>query len=105
MDVYTHIAYTWFVEFIETPLFTQLLAPYLGDDDYRELQRRLALDPEAGDVIPWNGRFSKAPLARHAAGQGQTRRPSSHLLLPGWRFADLAVHDVRQRRDRGPELK
>ncbi len=47
------------MEFIEAPLFTQFLPDYLGDDDYRELQRHLAQDPEAGDVIPGTGGFRK----------------------------------------------
>ena len=38
------------VEFIEAPVFTQLLAEYLRDDEYRELQLHLARDLEAGDV-------------------------------------------------------
>ena len=47
------------MEFIEAPLFTQLLANYLEDDGYRELQLHLARDPEAGDVIPGTGGFRK----------------------------------------------
>jgi len=33
------------VEFVEAPLFTRLIAGYLGDDDYRELQRELVQNP------------------------------------------------------------
>ena len=36
------------MEFIEAPLFTQLLPEYLTDDEYAELQIYLANDPEAG---------------------------------------------------------
>jgi hypothetical protein len=36
------------VEFIEAPLFTQLLPEYLTDDEYADLQLYLASDPEAG---------------------------------------------------------
>ena len=38
------------VTFIETRLFTSLLSKYLGDDEYSDLQRALATNPEAGDV-------------------------------------------------------
>lgn len=51
------------MEFIEAPLFTQLLPEYLTDDEYAELQLYLANDPEAGDVIPGTGGFRKAPHA------------------------------------------
>ncbi len=36
------------LEFIEAPLFTQLLPDYLSDDDYGDLQIHLAKNPEAG---------------------------------------------------------
>jgi hypothetical protein len=35
------------VEFIEAPLFTQLLSNYFSDDDYLELQLFLARNPDA----------------------------------------------------------
>lgn len=47
------------MEFVEAPLFTQLLRDYLNDDDYRRLQAALAENPEAGDVIPGSGGFRK----------------------------------------------
>jgi hypothetical protein len=47
------------VEFIEAPLFTQLLDDYLTDDEYRALQIFLAEAPEAGDLIPGTGGFRK----------------------------------------------
>jgi hypothetical protein len=71
MDLYTHCAYTLAVEFIETPLFTELVSGYLGDDDYRNLQRRLALDPEAGDVIRGTGGFRKLRWRDTRRGKGK----------------------------------
>jgi hypothetical protein len=43
------------VEFLEAPLFTQLLPEFLTDDAYRELQQYLAREPETGDIIPGTG--------------------------------------------------
>jgi hypothetical protein len=40
------------LEFVEAPVFSRLVAEYVSDDAYRELQLHLARDPEAGDVIP-----------------------------------------------------
>lgn len=59
------------MEFIEAPLFTQLLPEYLTDDDYAELQLYLASDPEAGDVMPGTGGFRKVRWADRRRGQGR----------------------------------
>jgi len=59
------------LEFIEAPLFTQLLPEYLNDDEYRELQFHLANDPEAGDVIQGTGGFRKLRWADPRRGQGR----------------------------------
>ena len=58
------------MEFIEAPLFTQLLSEYLTDDEYAELQHYLANDPEAGDVIPGTGGFRKVRWATRGVGKG-----------------------------------
>ena len=47
------------VTFVETPLFTQLLAGYLNDEAYGELQGHLASHPPAGAVIPGSGGVRK----------------------------------------------
>jgi hypothetical protein len=59
------------LEFIEAPVFTQLLPRYLTDDEYRELQLQLARDPESGDVIPGSGGFRKVRWADRRRGQGK----------------------------------
>lgn len=59
------------MEFIETPLFTQLLPRYLTDDEYADLQLYLASDPVAGDVIPGTGGFRKVRWADRRRGQGR----------------------------------
>lgn len=47
------------MEFVEAPAFTRHLSDYLTDDGYRELQNRLAAQPDSGDVIPGTGGFRK----------------------------------------------
>ena len=54
--------------FIETRLFTRLVGEYLSDDEYRELQRALVANPNAGDVVPGSGGLRK--LRWRAAGRG-----------------------------------
>lgn len=55
--------------FVETRLFTGLVAKYLSDDQYADLQRTLIADPEAGDVIRGTGGVRK--LRWGIAGRGK----------------------------------
>ena len=55
--------------FIETRLFTRLVQEYLDDDEYRELQKVLMENPEAGLVIPGSGGVRK--LRWRAPGRGK----------------------------------
>ena len=59
------------MEFIEAPLFTQLLPDFLTDDGYRELQQHLSRDPEVGAVIPGTGGFRKLRWADARRGKGK----------------------------------
>jgi hypothetical protein len=59
------------VEFIEAPSFTQFVGEYLADDGYRELQRHLLQDPEAGEVIPGTGGFRKLRWPDRRRGKGK----------------------------------
>jgi len=56
------------LEFIEAPAFTRQFASYLKDDEYRELQNRLAAGPEVGDLMAEHEDFgSFAGLTRGEA--------------------------------------
>lgn len=55
--------------FIETKLFSRLVAQYLTDDEYTQLQHTLIKDPEAGDLIPGSGGIRK--LRWGVAGRGK----------------------------------
>ena len=59
------------MEFIETPAFTRYFSSYLNDDEYRELQNRLAAGPELGDVMPATGGFRKLRWAEPRRGKGR----------------------------------
>lgn len=59
------------MEFIEAPLFTELLSDFVTDDEYRELQQHLSRDPEAGDVMPGTGGFRKLRWADTRRGKGR----------------------------------
>ena len=55
--------------FVETQLFTRLVAEYLNDDDYTALQSTLIRNPDAGTVIPGSGGIRKLRWA--ASGRGK----------------------------------
>ncbi len=55
--------------FIETRLFTKLVADYLRDDDYARLQEALMRAPEAGPVIPGSGGVRKLRWAAQGRGK------------------------------------
>jgi hypothetical protein len=49
--------------FIEHPVFTRRIEELVGLEQYRQFQRFLAQNPEAGDVIPGMGGLRKVRLA------------------------------------------
>jgi hypothetical protein len=59
------------MEFLEAPAFTRYVSGYLADEEYRELQNRLAAAPEHGDVIPGTGGFRKFRWADQRRGKGR----------------------------------
>ena len=55
--------------FVETRLFTRLVAEYLNDDDYAALQATLMRNPDAGTVIPGSGGIRKLRWAASRRGK------------------------------------
>lgn len=45
--------------FIETPFFTEDLLEAISDDEYREFQDAVSLNPELGNLIPGGGGLRK----------------------------------------------
>ena len=69
-DLYTPMTYSYFMEFIETPIFTRLVLELLPDDEYRELQFMLADNPSCGDIIQGGGGIRKVRFS--AKGKGKS---------------------------------
>ena len=58
------------MELIETPIFTKKITSILSDDEYSNMQWLLAINPEAGPVIPGGGGIRK--LRWRASGKGKS---------------------------------
>lgn len=78
------------MEFIEAPVFTRHVSKYLSDDEYRELQNRLAAAPEFGDGIPGTGGFRKLRWTDPRRGKGRRGGLRVDLLLLSGPTTDLA---------------
>ncbi|MBL7131156.1 MAG: type II toxin-antitoxin system RelE/ParE family toxin [Candidatus Omnitrophica bacterium] len=57
------------MEIIETPIFTKKITNVLSDEEYRELQWALVINPEAGPVIPRGGGLRKLRWTLHKKGK------------------------------------
>ena len=95
------------MEFLEAPAFTRYLSRYLTDDEYRELQNRLAAAPELGDVMPGTGGFRKVRWADPKRGKG--RRGGLRVIyyyFPGERQIWLmTLYDKEEASDLTPKEK
>ncbi len=60
----------WF-QFVEAPAFTRFREDYLDDDGLAELQRYLASNPEAGDMVPGAGGIRKLRWKDTRRGKGR----------------------------------
>jgi len=57
--LYQSLTYNISMIFIETPVFTEDLLNLLSDNEYKEMQKALLLEPEVGDLIHGSGGFRK----------------------------------------------
>jgi hypothetical protein len=59
------------LQFVEAPAFSRYRENYLDDDGFRELQRFVAENPEAGDLIPGAGGVRKLRWVDTRRGKGK----------------------------------
>jgi mRNA-degrading endonuclease RelE of RelBE toxin-antitoxin system len=59
------------VEFLEATAFARAIYDYMDEEGLRELQARLAENPEAGVVIPGSGGFRKVRAEDRRRGKGR----------------------------------
>ena len=100
--------------FVETAVFSRLVAEYLSDEEYGALQLAMLRDPDAGPVIPGSGGVRKLRWA--AAGRGKRggyrviyylRRTQGVIWLltmyPKNVADDIPVHVLRRIRKEGED--
>jgi hypothetical protein len=58
-------------QFVEAPAFSRYREDYLDDEAFAELQRSLAANPEAGDLVPGAGGIRKMRWKDPRRGKGK----------------------------------
>jgi len=95
------------MEFFEAPAFTRYVSSYLTDDEYREMQGRLASAPETGDMIPGTGGFRKLRWADPKRGKG--RRGGLRVIYYYFSSANqiwlMTLYDKNEASDLTPKQK
>jgi hypothetical protein len=85
------------VVFLETPVFTRRIRELVDDEDYRQLQVRLLLDPEAGDLIAGSGGLRKVRMAVHGRGKRGGARVIYYWIRPGSQVYMLLAYAKNER--------
>jgi len=95
------------MEFVEAPAFTRHISAYLADDEYLQLQRRLADHPDAGDLMPATGGFRK--LRWTAPKRGKGRRGGLRIIyyyfLADQQIWFMTLYDKSEASDLTPQQK
>jgi len=60
-----------FFQFVEAPAFSRYREDYLDDAEFRRLQAHLAVNPEAGDILPGAGGIRKLRWNDSRRGKGK----------------------------------
>ncbi|VFN03575.1 MAG: hypothetical protein BECKG1743F_GA0114225_108202 [Candidatus Kentron sp. G] len=77
--------------FMETPIFTKAITRLLSDDEYRELQGKLLLHPDAGVLIKGSGGLRKIRWK----GRGTGKRGGIRVIY----YLGLLCYVLRNSRD------
>jgi len=87
------------IVFLETPVFTRRIRELVDDEDYRQLQVRLLLDPKAGDLIAGSGGLRKVRMAVRGRGKRGGARVIYYWIDARSRIYMLLVYAKNERDD------
>ena len=85
--------------FIETQVFTRQITELLDDDQFRELQEELILNPEAGDLIQGTHGLRKIRVAAKGHGKRGGGRVIYYHFASASQIAFLLVYAKAERED------
>jgi len=80
------------MEIVETSVFTKQIRSLLKDDEYRELQERLVINPLAGPVIRGSGGLRKLRWAVEGRGKSRGIRVIYYYVAPDDRIFMLVAY-------------
>lgn len=89
--------------FFETSVFTRRVTELLADDEYAELQRVLAANPDAGDVIPGSGGLRKLRWAAQGRGKRGGLRIIYFRVISREQFYMLLIYGKSTQEDLSPD--
>jgi mRNA-degrading endonuclease RelE of RelBE toxin-antitoxin system len=79
-------------EYIEAPSFTRMLAVYLDDEEYLQLQRNLNDRPETGVVVPGSGGVRKLRWGLSGRGKRGGLRVLYYVASSAGQIWMLSIH-------------
>jgi hypothetical protein len=80
------------MEIVETSVFTRQIRSLLKDDEYRELQERLVINPVAGALIRGSGGLRKLRWASEGRGKSGGIRVIYYYVAPDDQILMLAAY-------------
>jgi hypothetical protein len=87
------------MEIVETSVFTKQIRSLLKDDEYKELQERLVINPLAGAVIRGSGGLRKVRWAVEGRGKSGGIRVIYYYVAPDDQIFMLAAYSKGTKED------
>ena len=93
--------------FVELPSFERFRENYLTDDEYKDFQRLLMSDPQAGDVITGTGGLRKVRFEDKRRGKGKRGglRVIYYYQVRAFEFLLFTIYDKDEMSDLTPKQK